>query len=203
MFTNAQPPRAVRPRRGRASDTRLRLVQAAAEAFNTHGYAGTDVRRIVAGAGYATGTFYKHFTDKGAALLAAYERWVVDEWDALGAAILSEGTAEDRAERIVSVSADLHARWHGLRQAMASYKMTNPEAAETHLGLQRRQVAILGRLRDEISPGADRAPEADVLLVMLIERAVEGMAAGEPAALGLSESTMRALLVGAVADALR
>ncbi|MCV7168765.1 TetR/AcrR family transcriptional regulator [Mycobacterium manitobense] len=203
MFTNAQPPRPVRPRRGRAPDTRLRLVQAAAEAFNTYGYAGTDVRRIVTVAGYATGTFYKHFTDKGAALLAAYETWVVDEWDALGAAILSEGTAEDRAERIVSVSADLHARWHGLRQAMASYKMTNTEAAETYLRLQRRQVAILGRLRDEISPGADRPPEADVLLVMLIERAVEGMAAGEPAALGLSESTMRALLVGAVADALR
>jgi hypothetical protein len=63
--------------------------------------------------------------------------------------------------------------------------------------------SILGRLRDQISPGVDRPPEADVLLVMLIERAVEGMAAGEPAALGLSESTMRALLVGAVADALR
>lgn len=178
-------------------------MQAAAETFNTHGYAGTDARRIVAHAGYATGTFYKHFADKGAALLAAYETWVVDEWDALGAAILSEGSAEDRAERIVSVSADLHARWHGLRQAMASYKMTNPEAAETYLRLQRRQVAILGRLRDQISPGVDRPPEADVLLVMLIERAVEGMAAGEPAALGLSESTMRALLVGAVADALR
>ncbi len=161
------------------------------------------MRRIVAATGYATGTFYKHFPDKGAALLAAYESWVVEEWEALGSAILSPGSAKQRAERIVAVSADLHARWHGLRQSMASYMMLNPDAAQVYRQLQRRQVAILGRLRVEISPGSDRPPEADVLLVMLIERAVEGMAAGEPEALGLSAETMRRLLVAAVADALR
>jgi AcrR family transcriptional regulator len=170
--------------------------------FNTFGYAGTDVRRIVAATGYATGTFYKHFADKGAALLAAYEAWVVEEWDALRDAILAPGSPHERAERIVSTSADLHARWHGLRQAMQSYMQVNDEAAQTYRGLQQRQIAILGDLRAEISPGTDRPPEADVLLVMLIERAVEGIAAGEPDALGLREATMRRLLVGMVAEAL-
>lgn len=156
----------------------------------------------MAATGYATGTFYKHFADKGAALLAAYEAWVVEEWDALHAAILSPGSPRQRAERIVSTSADLRARWHGLRQAMQSYMLINDEAAQTYRELQRRQIAILGELRTEISPDTARPPEADVLLVMLIERAVEGIAAGEPGALGLDEATMRRLLVEMVTAAL-
>jgi AcrR family transcriptional regulator len=202
MFTKSQPSGQRRPRRGRPEDTRERLVRGAAETFNAFGYAGTDVRRIVAATGYATGTFYKHFADKGAALLAAYEAWVVEEWEALRAAILAPGSPQERAERIVSTSADLHARWHGLRQAMQSYMLINNEAAQRYRELQRRQIAILGDLRTEISPDTERPPEADVLLVMLIERAVEGIAAGEPDALGLDETTMRQLLVGMVTEAL-
>jgi AcrR family transcriptional regulator len=202
MFTKAQPSASARPRRGRPEDTRRRLIRGAAEAFNAFGYAGTDVRRIVSASGYATGTFYKHFPDKGAALLAAYEEWVIDEWEALGAAILAPGSRLERAERIVGISADLHARWHGLRQAMQSYMLINDDAAQTYRELQRRQIAILKELRAEITPGAEHPTEADVLLVMLIERAVEGMATGEPQALGLDEATMRKLLVAAVANAL-
>ncbi|HEX9833931.1 MAG TPA: TetR/AcrR family transcriptional regulator [Mycobacterium sp.] len=202
MFTKTQQSGEHRPRRGRPEDTRARLIRGAAETFNTFGYAGTDVRRIVAAAGYATGTFYKHFADKGVALLAAYDGWVVAEWEALGTAILSSGTPRERAERIVDTSIDLHARWHGLRQAMQSYMLINNAAAQTYRELQRRQIVILGELRTEISPDTSRPPEADVLLVMLIERAVEGIAVGEPGALGLDEATMRRLLVDMVADAL-
>ncbi|MFD6107590.1 TetR/AcrR family transcriptional regulator [Nocardia salmonicida] len=191
-----------RPRRGHPDDTRERLIRAAADTFNTHGYAGTDVRRIVAAAGYATGTFYRHFPHKGAALLAAYEGWVVAEWEALGAAVLAPGSAHERAERIIDISADLHARWHGLREALASYRLVDEHATSAYRELQRRQVAILARLREQVSRSTTRPPEADVLLVMLIERAVESMAIGEPAELGLSWDTMRALLIRAVADAL-
>ncbi|MFC3965346.1 TetR/AcrR family transcriptional regulator [Nocardia jiangsuensis] len=191
-----------RPRRGHPDDTRDRLVRAAAETFDTYGYAGTDVRRIVAAAGYATGTFYRHFPHKGAALLAAYEAWVVAEWEALGAAILAPGSARERAERIIDISIDLHARWRGLREALVGYRSIDENATLAYRELQRRQVATLARLREQVSPGTVRPPEADVLLVMLIERAAEAMAAGEPAELGLRWDTMRALLVGAVADAL-
>ena len=201
MFTKAHA--SDRPRRGRPDETRRRLVRAAAETFNANGYAGTDVRRIVEAAGYSTGSFYKHFTDKGEVLLAAYQTWVVEEWEALGAAILTPGGAHERAERIVAISADLHSRWHGLRQSMASYKQVDDAAALAFVELQRRQLAMLRELRAAIGPDEPIRPvEADVLLVMLIERAVEGMAWGEPAALGLDEATMRRLLVSAVAEAL-
>lgn len=201
MFTKAHPS-VARPRRGNPEDTRRRLVHAAAETFNTHGYSGTDVRRIVDAAGYATGTFYKHFTDKDDVLVAAFEAWVAEEWEALGQAITAADDPATRAERIVAISIEQHARWHGLRQAMAGLRMTNERAARAHVELQRHQVAILANLRATISPHSTRPPEADVLLVMLIERTVEGMACDEPAHLGLDADLMRRMLVSAVADAL-
>ena len=72
-------PRA-RPRRGTPDETRERLVAAAAAVFNRDGYHGTDSNRIARAAGYAAGTFYKHFADKREILLAAYEAWVTSEW---------------------------------------------------------------------------------------------------------------------------
>lgn len=80
--------------------------------------------------------------------------------------------------------------------------MTNERAARAHVELQRHQVAVLANLRATISPHSTRPPEADVLMVMLIERTVEGMACDEPAHLGLDGDLMRRMLVSAVADAL-
>src|SRR5580698_4604324 len=72
-----------RPRRGTPEQTRARLVATAAEIFNRDGYRGTDSNRIAKEAGYATGTFYKHFKDKREAFLAVYEGWVTSEWRAI------------------------------------------------------------------------------------------------------------------------
>src|ERR1700733_4737197 len=65
----------LRPRRGSPEQTRDRLVAAAAKLFNQTGYHGTDSNRIAKAAGYSAGVFYKHFNDKRAIFLAAYEGW--------------------------------------------------------------------------------------------------------------------------------
>ena len=83
LVTNGRKKRlkADRPRRGTPEQTRARLVTTAAEIFNRVGYHGTDSNRIAKEAGYATGTFYKHFKDKREAFLAVYESWVTSEWE--------------------------------------------------------------------------------------------------------------------------
>src|SRR5271170_5727290 len=70
----------VRPRRGYPEETRERLITAGARQFNRFGYHGTDSNTIAKEAGYATGTFYKHFRDKREIFLAVYERWLAAEW---------------------------------------------------------------------------------------------------------------------------
>lgn len=201
MFTKAEAD-GIRPRRGRPDETRQRLVRAAADAFNQFGYTGTDVRRIVGMAGYATGTFYKHFSDKGAALIAAYDAWVADQWRAYSGALATAENAVVQAESIVAASIELHSRWRGLTGAMAAYVMVDDAAASAYRQSQRAQIDILRKLRATVTGDTDRPTEADVLIVMLVERAAEGMATNEPAALGLNAEVMRALLVDIVADAI-
>src|SRR5262245_38634771 len=92
-------PRRARPVRGTPDATRARLVAVAARTFNRDGYHGTDSNRLARAAGYAPGTFYKHFPDKRAIFVAAYESWVAAEWRAIDADLRAH--TKDLAARIV------------------------------------------------------------------------------------------------------
>ena len=59
-----------RPRAGAALAARGALLEAAAEVFASHGYAGASVERIVQRAGFSKGTFYWHFASKEELFLA-------------------------------------------------------------------------------------------------------------------------------------
>src|SRR5580704_4859343 len=102
---------ADRPRRGTPEQTRARLVATAGEIFNRVGYHGTDSNRIAKEAGYATGTFYKHFKDKRESFLAVYEAWVTSEWSAIDAELSAGRSREETARRLVKLSVDFHTKW--------------------------------------------------------------------------------------------
>src|ERR1700721_396121 len=103
-------PKADRPRRGTPEQTRARLVDTAGEIFNRVGYHGTDSNQIAKEAGYATGTFYKHFKDKRDAFLAVYEAWVTSEWSAVDTELSSGRNPEERARRLVNFSLDFQTK---------------------------------------------------------------------------------------------
>src|SRR5581483_5672485 len=107
-----------RPRRGPPELTRERLIDAAATLFNRLGYHGTDSNSIAKEAGYATGTFYKHFQDKREAFLAVYERWIAAEWQAIDAELANERDSEETARRIVDLTIEFHTEWRGLRASL-------------------------------------------------------------------------------------
>ena len=176
-------PRA-RPSRGRPADTRARLVTAAAAVFNRAGYHGTDSNRLARAAGYAPATFYKHFPDKRAILLAAYEAWVTAEWRAIGATLRSAATAAERADRIVDFALAHHRRWRGLRASLRALVATDAVARRFHRAQRRRQLDLLAALRRE--PGASDRRADDALLLFTLERTLDAVAEGELAALGIS-----------------
>jgi AcrR family transcriptional regulator len=170
------PPRQAR--RGDPGDTRERLIAATAREIERHGYHGTDSNRIARAAGYAPGTFYKHFADKRAALLAAHARWVDAEWDAIDEL--------DDAARIVDFVLGHHRRWRGLRAAIRSLVATDPVVRRVHRANRRRQLARMG-------DGAEAA-----LLLLEVERVADAVADGELAALGVSRGAARAHLIARV-----
>lgn len=65
---NAPPPEV------RAALQRQRLLRAAALEFAEHGYVGTTATSIAARAGMSKATFYAHFANKLACILALYDR---------------------------------------------------------------------------------------------------------------------------------
>lgn len=56
--------KARQPKQQRGMQTKERIMTAAAELFITHGYHGTDSKRIARHAGVSTGSFYSYFHDK-------------------------------------------------------------------------------------------------------------------------------------------
>ncbi len=199
--------RRVRPRRGVPEDTRARLVAAAAEAFNRHGFHHVDSNRIARDAGYAAGTFYKHFPDKRAAFLAAYEAWVTTEWNAIGDVIAARRPRRDLAERILALVLEHHQRWRGLRASMAALLVEDGEVRAFHRAQRRRQLELLASLRSDGPSAASgtappRTAEDDALLLFTLERTCDAVANGETKDLGLDRERLLALLRAQIETAL-
>jgi AcrR family transcriptional regulator len=193
--------RAARPRRASAGETRERLVAAAAASFNRDGYYGTDSNRIAHRAGYAAGTFYKHFADKREILLAAYERWVTGEWRAIGRALQEGGSRSEIAARIVALVLRLHVRWRGLRASLTALLPTDPAVQRFHREQRRRQLELLAAFRQR-ADRPPRAPEQDAVLLCTLERVCDGIALGELRDLDLRREATLAILREQVMDAL-
>lgn len=192
--------RAPRPRRGAPAETRDRLVAAAAEEINRAGFHGTDSNRIARAAGYAPGTFYKHFADKRAALLAAYEAWVTTEWQAVAALMAERGAARPLAERLVEAVLAFHRRWSGLRASLRGLVAIDEEARTLYRAQRRRQLDSLRALRG--GPSSPESRAADAHLLFTLERVCDAIVEGEARALGVSEDALVARLVELVRTAL-
>ena len=193
--------RRVRPRRGTPEDTRARLVAAAADAFNRHGFHNVDSNRIAKEAGYAAGTFYKHFPDKRAAFLAAYEAWVTTEWSAIGGELAARRPRAALAERILALVLEHHQRWRGLRASMSALLVEDADVRAFHRAQRRRQLDLLAALRrrgGESGSTSDAAPartaEDDALLLFTLERTCDAIANGEAKDLGLDRDRLLAVL---------
>jgi AcrR family transcriptional regulator len=183
----------ARPRRGAPDLTRQRLVAAAAEEFNRVGFRGTDSNRIARAAGYAPGTFYKHFADKRAILLAAYESWVTVEWAAIADAVRAGGSDDGLAARLADMTVALHRRWRGLRGSLRALVAEDEEARAFYREQRRRQLEMLSGLRGGRRSSVARR-ERDAVLLYTLERVCDAIADGELRDLGLSvEATVERL----------
>jgi len=187
-----------RPRRGAPADTRARLVAAAAEVFNRDGYHGTDSNRLARAAGYAPGTFYKHFADKRAAFVAVYERWVAAEWATIDEEV-GRGHRRDLATRVVADILRHHRRWRGVRASMLALVRTDAAVRAVYRRQRRRQLAMLRALRVRHGFRSRSAPE-DAVLLYTLERTCDALADGETTALGLRHEAVVDLLRALVAE---
>jgi len=185
------PRPAARPRRGTAAETRDRLLAAAASELNRVGYHGTDSNQLARAAGYAPGTFYKHFPDKLALFLAVYERWVTTEWTRVEAIVHRGGSAAALAGAILASVLDMHRAWRGLRASLRALVATDATARSFYRAQRRRQLTRLAALR---APRGGAHTVDDALLLFTLERTCDAIADGELQELGISPAVMAARL---------
>ncbi|MBI3781799.1 MAG: TetR/AcrR family transcriptional regulator [Deltaproteobacteria bacterium] len=171
--------------RGDAQVTRERLVDAAAELFNTVGYAGTDSNRIARAAGYAPAMFYKHFEDKRAIFLAAYSRWVAVEWEGIREASARGGKAT--ARRITRRVLEHHRRWAVFRRSLRALSLNDESVQRFRIAQRAAQLEVLGKISGTVG-SANRS--ALVFTLLAFERLCDAIADGEAVALGAREGEL-------------
>jgi AcrR family transcriptional regulator len=193
--------RAPRPRRGSPEQTRERLVAAAAGIFNRVGYHGTDSNQIAKEAGYATGTFYKHFKDKREIFLAAYEDWVSSEWKAVAATLATGEKPKMLARQLVMLSIEFHARRRGLRASLQELIISDTEVRRFYRKQRRRQLDVMAELRARIG-ARPRSREEDAIHLFTTERTYDAIARGELQDLRLNRKVMIEAMVEIVASML-
>lgn len=179
-------------RRGLPEETRARLIAAGAAVFNRDGYFGTDSNRLARAAGYAPGTYYKHFPDKRSLFLAAYEQWVSVEWQEVGAALRAGGTPHSMARRVVAQTLRHHRRWRTLRASLRALVATDVDVRRFYRAQRRRQLDLLAALRRR--PRESRGRLDDAVLLFTLERMCDALADGELRELGLATRPAIALL---------
>ena len=163
-----------RPRQQRSRQTVEFVLEAAAQVFASHGYAGATTNHIAERAGVSVGTLYQYFPNKDAILLALAERHVEEAARGLAATAMSLRAAEPDLDELVRVlvtaTADLNAdpvhavlfdeapRTPDLAGLLRRLRRTMAEEVEGHL-------ARLGR-------GGDRPDLIAEYLVLSVDAAV-------------------------------
>jgi AcrR family transcriptional regulator len=186
-----------RPRRGNPEETRERLIQAAATQFNRLGYHGTDSNTIAKEAGYATGTFYKHFRDKREIFLAAYERWLAAEWEEIIQEMSRMRNPKETARRLVNLNVRFHTEWRGLRASLMELVFSDPEARKFFRKQRRRQLDLIAKLRSRFALPAQTS-EQDAILLWTTERVFDAIGQGEIESLGLDQDAVIDAMVAKV-----
>lgn len=129
-----------------AAATRQALVEAAAVVFKSGGYFNTDTNAIARQAGYAPGSFYKHFSDKAAILLAVYETYAAEEWAGLAAAVAGLQKPIDRLKAGLSFLAGHHATWAQFRTDIRTVAALEPGVEAALAANRNRQLDALAEL---------------------------------------------------------
>jgi AcrR family transcriptional regulator len=177
--------------------TGARLLDAAEEEFNAHGFEGTDSNRIARRAGYAPQTFYRHYKDKTAIFLAVYDRWWKGEVSSLEE-VAQQRKAPPGGAAAARIALAFHTKWRGFRRSLRHLAIVDPavRAARTEARL-----AQIARMRP-ISGHKSRSDAEFIAALLAAERLCDAAAEGELVDLGLSNSAVLRLVADAMKDLL-
>ena len=171
-------------------ETAERLLNAAGEEFNEHGFAGTDTNRIARRAGFAPQTFYRWYEDKIDIFIRVYQAWQAAEAHTLGAMLRANAPDLEVARAAVSH----HRAYLKFRRSLKLLSLENDKVRAVRAESRLRQLQMIRMLQ------ADRAQAETEIVALLfqMERLADALAEGEIADMGLDEASTEAALAGII-----
>jgi AcrR family transcriptional regulator len=175
-ITDTASPGQARPRgNSRGESTRAKLVDAALQAFASHGFHGTTTRDIAAAADMSPAAVYVHYRTKEELLFELSLRGHRAAQDVVEAAAAAATSPESQLRRIARDYTAWHARYNTLARVV-QYEMgaLTPEHAEQIAGIRR---AIEARVRAVISAGATAGmfyvPDLEIAALALLSLGID------------------------------
>jgi AcrR family transcriptional regulator len=185
--------RATRPTRPqKTAETRARLIEAALREFNKRGFFGTDTNEIARAAGYAPQTFYRHFADKTAIFLDAYERWWRDELAAVKQLSSRSALTPKAAAQIVM---EFHSTWRIFRRSLRHLTAEDDRVRAARAQARHAQIKAL-----DANLAGEKQIAEKLGQLLTIERLCDASADDEFKAFGVSDKRVFELVTAAIAQ---
>jgi AcrR family transcriptional regulator len=153
------------------TSTPEKLLQAAADEFNEHGFAGTDTNRIARRAGFAPQTFYRWFADKVDIFIKTYERWQRDEFGDV-AQLIAQGASPLRLARAVVKH---HKPYRIFRRSLRLLSLENDAVRAARAQSRLNQVVYI----KQVNPTIVLDDSAIAAILLQTERLADALAEGE------------------------
>jgi AcrR family transcriptional regulator len=160
---------------GDVTDTAVRIMLAAADAFADRGFHATTTRDIASRAGLSPAGVYVHFASKEVLLFELSRRGHARARDLLVAAADAAPTPTEALRAIVGGFSRWHAEHYELgRIVQFEFRHLSPEHREAVLGLRKEiDNVVAGVLRDGVATGAVEVADVPGTSLALLSMAID------------------------------
>ncbi len=160
---------------GDVTDTAVRIMLAAADAFAQRGFHATTTRDIASRAGLSPAGVYVHFASKEVLLFELSRRGHARARDLLVAAADQAGTPTEALRAIVGGFSRWHAEHYELgRIVQFEFRHLSPEHREAVLGLRKEiDGVVAGVLRAGVATGEFEVDDVSVTALALLSMAID------------------------------
>lgn len=156
----------------RKQATRRRVVEAARELFDTHGYQGTTIREIAKHAGVAVGSVFTTFASKGEVLSEVMQARIAPLYAELDRVMPHlRGPTVERLQTMFAIHVTFEYRQVRLflSHIAAAYDWTQtsgskPYGSNTHLKAVVRECLVKGMEEGDIRPDVDPGDVVDLIM---------------------------------------
>ena len=160
---------------GDVTDTAVRIMLAAADAFAERGFHATTTRDIASRAGLSPAGVYVHFASKEVLLFELSRRGHARARDLLVAAADRAATPTEALRAIIGGFSRWHAEHYELgRIVQFEFRHLSPEHREAVLGLRKEiDSVVAGVLREGVATGEFEVDDVSVTALALLSMAID------------------------------